>query len=88
MSTQIAHLMHTPAKGYFWRKRYDKKTIDVMLNSKDEAEATGFAEIEPNGAMWVNFCDVRYCYTAIQGKLKSVVHSVMVQHSLISSWRG
>ncbi len=40
MSTQIAHLMHTPAKGCFWRKRYDKKIIDVMLNTKDEAEAT------------------------------------------------
>lgn len=49
---------------------------------------TGFVEIEPNGVMWVNFCGVRYCYTAIQGKLKSVVHSVMVQHSLIGSWRG
>lgn len=49
---------------------------------------TGFVEIEPSGAMWVNFCGVRYVYTAIQGKLKSTVHSVMVQHSLISSWRG
>jgi len=24
----------------------------------------------------------------MQGKLKSTVHSIMVQHSLISSWRG
>ncbi len=34
------HLMHIPAKGYFWRKRYYKKIIDVMLNTKDVAEAT------------------------------------------------
>lgn len=27
-------------------------------------------------------------YATIQGKLKNVVHSVMVQHSLVSSWRG
>lgn len=49
---------------------------------------TGFVEIEPHGSMWVNFCGVRYAYATIQGKLKSTVHSVMVQHSLISSWRG
>ncbi len=49
---------------------------------------TGFVEIEPNGSMWVNFCGQRLTYGAMQGKLKSTVHSVMVQHSLISSWRG
>lgn len=49
---------------------------------------TGFVEIEPNGAMWVNFCGVRYAYSTIQGKLKNTVHSIMVQHSSVSSWRG
>lgn len=49
---------------------------------------TGFVEIEPGGSMWVNFCGQSMTYTAMQGKLKSTVHSVMVQHSLISSWRG
>lgn len=34
MSTQIAHLMHTEKKGYFWRKRYDKNTIEIVLHSK------------------------------------------------------
>ncbi|HGL5810759.1 TPA: hypothetical protein ACKFQO_004760, partial [Enterobacter hormaechei] len=43
---------------------------------------TGFVEIEPNGAMWCNFCGQRLAYGAMQGKLKSTVHSVMVQHSL------
>ncbi|RAL76005.1 hypothetical protein CSC35_4564 [Enterobacter hormaechei] len=38
--------------------------------------------------MWCNFCGQRLAYGAMQGKLKSTVHSVMVQHSLTSSWHG
>lgn len=49
---------------------------------------TGFVEIEPAGFMWVHFGGSRMAYAMMQGKLKNVVHSVMVQHSLISSWRG
>ncbi|WP_323634617.1 hypothetical protein [Enterobacter hormaechei] len=39
MSTQIAHLMHTEKKGYFWRKRYDKNTIEIVLDTKQLPEA-------------------------------------------------
>lgn len=35
MSTQIAHLMHTEKKGYFWRKRYDKNTIEIVLHTQE-----------------------------------------------------
>ncbi|HFI1906831.1 TPA: hypothetical protein ACGPMP_004377 [Enterobacter roggenkampii] len=35
MSTQIAHLMHTEKKGYFWRKRYDKNTIEIVLHTHE-----------------------------------------------------
>ena len=48
----------------------------------------GFVEKEPNGSMWVWFGGSRMAYGCMQGKLKNTVHSVMVQHSLISSWRG
>lgn len=49
---------------------------------------TGFVEVEPNGAMWCHLLGQRMAYSTMQGKLKQVVHSVMVQHSLVSSWRG
>lgn len=49
---------------------------------------TGFVEVENSGAMWVVFAGMRYAYSAIQGKLKNTVHSIMVQHNFISSWRG
>ncbi|EHN8833600.1 hypothetical protein QM092_09930 [Enterobacter hormaechei] len=39
MSTQIAHLMHTEKKGIFWRKRYDKNTIEIVLHTKQLPEA-------------------------------------------------
>ncbi|EMG9222509.1 MULTISPECIES: phage integrase SAM-like domain-containing protein [unclassified Enterobacter cloacae complex] len=40
MSTQIAHLMHTEKKGYFWRKRYDKSTFEIVLHTKVQEVAT------------------------------------------------
>lgn len=49
---------------------------------------TGFVEVLTDGAMWVRFGGERMAYSCMQGKLKSTVHSVMVQHSLVSSWRG
>ncbi|HCI6033305.1 TPA: hypothetical protein NPN71_005168 [Klebsiella quasipneumoniae subsp. quasipneumoniae] len=49
---------------------------------------TGFVEIEPDGSMWVHFAGSRMAYSMMQGKLKNVVHSLMVQHSIISSWRN
>lgn len=49
---------------------------------------TGFVEVMKDGAMWVKFAGQRMPYSMMQGKLKSTVHSVMVQHSIVSSWRG
>lgn len=49
---------------------------------------TGFVEVLTDGAMWVFFGGQRMAYSVMQGKLKSTVHSVMVQHNLVSSWRG
>ncbi|MCR1319776.1 hypothetical protein NR352_22895 [Enterobacter soli] len=46
----------------------------------------GFVEVMEGGAMWARFGGGRMAYSCMQGKLKSTVHSVMVQHSLISSW--
>lgn len=48
----------------------------------------GFIEIEPNGGKWVYFMGQRLAYSMMQGKLKTTVHSVMVQHQMVSSWRG
>lgn len=39
MSTQITHVMHTPKKGYMWRKRYDKNTLEISLQVATEQEA-------------------------------------------------
>ena len=41
-----------------------------------------------DGSMWVVFGGSQMDYSVMQGKLKNIVHSVMVQHSLTSSWRG
>ncbi|MGE5877634.1 hypothetical protein [Klebsiella variicola] len=49
---------------------------------------TGFVEVEPNGAMWVIFAGQRMAYSTMQGKLKQVVHSVMVQFNMVSAWRN
>lgn len=40
MNTQIAHLQHTEKKGYLWRKRYDKNTIEISLQTTELAKAT------------------------------------------------
>lgn len=48
----------------------------------------GFVEVMEDGAMWVRFSGARMAYSCMQEKLKSTVYSVMVQHSLISSWRN
>lgn len=40
MNTQIAHLQHTEKKGYLWRKRYDKNTIEISLQTTEFAKAT------------------------------------------------
>lgn len=48
----------------------------------------GFVEVEKGGDKYVVFAGKRIAYGCMQGKLKNTVHSVMVQHHLISSWRG
>ncbi|PRW42534.1 hypothetical protein CSC04_3227 [Enterobacter roggenkampii] len=48
----------------------------------------GFVEVMEDRSMWVVFGGSRMAYSVLQGKLKNTVHSVMVQHSLVSSWRG
>lgn len=40
MSTQFAHLMHTDKKGYFWKKRYDKRMFEIVLHTKTQGLAT------------------------------------------------
>lgn len=40
MNTQIAHLQHTTKKGYLWRKRYEKNTIEIALQTTELAKAT------------------------------------------------
>ena len=60
----------------------------VSWKPRNVVRLAGMVEVEPNGVMWVHFSDQRMCYTTIQGKLKSVVHSVMVLHGFLSSWRG
>ncbi len=49
---------------------------------------TGWTEKRPNSPLWVYFAGQRIAYTALQGKLKTTCHSVMIQHNLISAWRG
>ncbi|MGG7915606.1 hypothetical protein PGN80_13130 [Klebsiella aerogenes] len=48
----------------------------------------GFVEVMGDDSMWVRFDGGRMDYSCMQGKLKLTVHCVMVQYSLISSWRG
>ena len=43
MSAQFAHLMHTEKKGYFWKKRYDKRMIEIVLHTKTQGLATPIA---------------------------------------------
>ena len=43
-----------------------------------EHVAEGFVEVMGDGSMWVLFAGQRMVYTVMQGKLKSIVHSVMV----------
>ncbi len=49
---------------------------------------TGWVVVAPKLPMWVFYMSERIAYTAMQGALKKYVYSVMVQHSLVSSWRG
>ena len=47
-----------------------------------------YFKITFNAAMWVIFADQRLAYSTVQGKLKQVVHSVMVQFNMVSTWRN
>ncbi|HBT3802620.1 TPA: hypothetical protein MBI04_003572 [Klebsiella pneumoniae] len=48
----------------------------------------GFVEVFADGVMWVYFAGQRIAYSAMQGKLKNTVYSVMVQHQMVSAWRN
>jgi hypothetical protein len=39
MDTHIAHISHTNKKGYVWRKRYEKRTIEIILRTLDKSIA-------------------------------------------------
>ncbi|MEB0773568.1 hypothetical protein [Citrobacter portucalensis] len=43
MDTQIAHISHTDKKGYLWRKRYQKHTIEIILRTRDKSIAIKIA---------------------------------------------
>lgn len=60
-----------------------KHYVDFLVNG-----CAGFVEVMVGGAMWVKFGGGRMAYNCMQGKLKTNVHSVMVQFGFVSSWRG
>ncbi|EEJ1524288.1 tyrosine-type recombinase/integrase [Salmonella enterica subsp. houtenae] len=39
MDARIAHLMHSDKKGFMWRKRYQKRTIEIILRTRDKSIA-------------------------------------------------
>ncbi len=39
MDTQIAHISHINKKGYIWRKRYEKRTIEIILRTRNKSIA-------------------------------------------------
>lgn len=39
MDTQIAYISHTDKKGYLWRKRHQKHTIEIILRTRDKSIA-------------------------------------------------
>lgn len=49
---------------------------------------TGWVVVAPKLPMWVFYMGERIAYTAMQGARRKHVHSVMIQHSLVSVWRG
>lgn len=83
MSTQILHTSYTERTGYVWRQRYAGSALSITLKTKDEKEVA-----QRSGVMWVLFAVERRTYSVMQGKLKSTVHSVMIQFGFVSSWRG
>lgn len=40
MNTKIAHLQHSVKKGYLWRQRHGKNTIEIVLQTTELAQAT------------------------------------------------
>lgn len=40
MNTLVEHTSYTAKAGYIWRKRYDKNTLSIALQTKDVVEAT------------------------------------------------
>ncbi|EKT3982610.1 tyrosine-type recombinase/integrase [Klebsiella aerogenes] len=40
MNTQVEHTSYTAKAGYIWRKRYDKNTLSISLQTKDAIEAS------------------------------------------------
>ncbi len=40
MNTKIAHLQHSVKKGYLWRQRHGKNTIEIAFQTTEPAKAT------------------------------------------------
>lgn len=80
MSTQIAHLMHTDKKGYFWRKRYDKNTIEIVLHTKAMEEAQPRA-----AALTIRFMELETLgvpFKAMRDTLKGYRDNIMKQEKV------
>jgi len=80
MSTQIAHLMHTDKKGYFWRKRYDKNTIEIVLHTKAVEEAQPRA-----AALTIRFMELETLgvpFKAMRDTLKGYRDNIMKQEKV------
>ncbi|SEL65854.1 hypothetical protein SAMN04487787_115143 [Kosakonia sacchari] len=65
------------------KKNHERHYVHFICNG-----LTGFVEVEPEGAMWVNYAGDRRVYVALQGRLRNVVDHILAQHSLLAGRVG
>ena len=80
MDTQIAHISHTNKKGYVWRKRDEKHTIEIILRTRDKSIA-----IKRTASITIRYMDLKSLeapFTSMREILKKFRDGLMASYEI------
>ncbi|EGT9888339.1 hypothetical protein JEB29_002837, partial [Salmonella enterica] len=80
MDTKIAHLMHSDKKGFMWRKRYEKRTIEIILRTRDKSVA-----IKRAAAITIRYMELKLLdapFSSMREMLKKFRDGVVAAHEI------
>ncbi|ENL6902178.1 tyrosine-type recombinase/integrase [Enterobacter ludwigii] len=80
MDTKIAHLMHSDKKGFMWRKRYEKSTIEIILRTRDKSIA-----IKRAAAITIRYMELKLLdapFSSMREMLKKFRDGIVSAHEM------